>query len=293
VDRSDSGSYVCRVQNDLSDPQAEDTSTAINLEYCIEPSIVGDLIFSKNNPEEGGNTTASCTWTGDPQPTVTWLKDGFTLNERQLPSRFRITMFTTGMDGRLSSELQIDSVELEDTGDYNCSVSNPVGIKFQVERLEVQEKNELPLSKVAIIGIAAGGAGFIVLLAVVVVLLCCVYQCAKRGQGGEYVVPGTKNNVSMTALGPETFNVDAPDGPDEEPEAFNPDYASLPAVRPAQPPQYKPTPNYPMDIPQDDFQKLPPSDDDFVGPYGHDNGGMHPYPQPTVDDFVSDDAQFV
>ena len=40
------------------------------------------------------------------------------------------------------------------------------------------------LAEVAIIGIAAGGAGFIVLLAVVIVLLCCVYQCAKRGQGG-------------------------------------------------------------------------------------------------------------
>ena len=44
-----------------------------------------------------------------------------------------------------------------------------------------------------------------------------------------------------------TYNVDAPDGPDEEPEAFNPDYASLPAMRPAQPPQYKPTPHYPME----------------------------------------------
>ena len=48
-------------------------------------------------------------------------------------------------------------------------------------------------------------------------------------------------------MGPEAYNVDAPDAPDEEPEAFNPDYASLPTIRPALPPQYKPTPNYPMD----------------------------------------------
>jgi hypothetical protein len=34
VDPSDSGSYVCRVQNDLSDPQVEDVSPAINLVYC-------------------------------------------------------------------------------------------------------------------------------------------------------------------------------------------------------------------------------------------------------------------
>ena len=44
----------------------------------------------------------------------------------------------TEMDGRLSSELQIDSIELEDTGDYACNVSNPVGFVYQVKRLEVQ-----------------------------------------------------------------------------------------------------------------------------------------------------------
>ena len=46
---------------------------------------------------------------------------------------------------------------------------------------------------------------------------------------------------------PDAGNVDAPDGLDEPEEPFNPDYASLPALRPAQPPQYKPTPNYPSD----------------------------------------------
>ena len=46
---------------------------------------------------------------------------------------------------------------------------------------------------------------------------------------------------------PENYNVDAPDGPEEPEEAFNPDYASLPALRPAVPPQYKPTPTYPSD----------------------------------------------
>ena len=96
-----------------------------------------DLTFSKNNPEEGEETVASCTWTGDPNPTVTWLKDGEVLDENNLPQRFRITMLAE-MDGKLSSNLQIVSVELEDAGDYTCSVSNPVGTVFQVKRLEVQ-----------------------------------------------------------------------------------------------------------------------------------------------------------
>ena len=37
---------------------------------------------------------------------------------------------------------------------------------------------------------------------------------------------------------------DEEDGGAEEPEAFQPQYESLPALRPAQPPQYKPSPAY-------------------------------------------------
>ena len=109
----------------------------LSLMYIVAPTIVGDLTFSKNNPKEGEETVASCTWTGSPDPTVTWLKDGVVLDESDLPPRFRITMFAE-MDGKLSSNLQIDSVDLEDTGDYSCSVSNPVGTARQVKRLDVQ-----------------------------------------------------------------------------------------------------------------------------------------------------------
>lgn len=37
---------------------------------------------------------------------------------------------------------------------------------------------------------------------------------------------------------------DEEDGKGEEPEAFQPQYESLPALRPAAPPQYKPSPAY-------------------------------------------------
>ena len=37
---------------------------------------------------------------------------------------------------------------------------------------------------------------------------------------------------------------DEEDGGAEEPEAFQPQYESLPALRPSQPPQYKPSPAY-------------------------------------------------
>ena len=55
------------------------------------------------------------------------------------------------------------------------------------------------------------------------------------------------------------------DEEDGQPEAFNPQYESLPALRPAQPPSYKPTPSYPMG---DDMEmkKVPlPDSDSYLG----------------------------
>ena len=96
------------------------------------PAIVG-LVFNNNNPEEGDDTTAVCEWTGSPTPEVTWFKNGEPLDEETLPSRIRITLINI-----FRSELQIREVELDDTGDYVCNVSNPVGFDYQVERLDVR-----------------------------------------------------------------------------------------------------------------------------------------------------------
>ena len=41
-------------------------------------------------------------------------------------------------DGTHHSSLEIDEVELSDTGEYTCNVSNPVGFVFRHNRLEVQ-----------------------------------------------------------------------------------------------------------------------------------------------------------
>ena len=100
------------------------------------PSIVVDLTFTRKNPEEGDETTASCGWTGSPDPVVTWYKDGSPLRVEELPPRIRITEYKQGET--LRSNLEIFQVELCDTGDYACNVSNPVGFRFQLNRLEVQ-----------------------------------------------------------------------------------------------------------------------------------------------------------
>ena len=100
------------------------------------PSIVGLLTFTRKNPEEGDETTASCGWTGIPDPEVTWYKDGSPLREEELPARIRITMSSDG--DMFQSSLQIDNVMPSDTGEYTCNVSNPVGSQSQFSRLEVQ-----------------------------------------------------------------------------------------------------------------------------------------------------------
>ena len=98
----------------------------------VAAAIVADLVFIDSNPDEGGDTAAVCEWTGSPMPEVTWFKNGEPLDEETLPSRIRIILTSD-----FRSELQIREVELNDTGDYVCNVSNPVGFDTQVKRLEV------------------------------------------------------------------------------------------------------------------------------------------------------------
>ena len=151
VSPEDEGTYSC---HNGQDGQYEDISDTLRLKYCsecvayfaiitffplspspVKPAIVGDLTFTKKNPDEGDETTASCVWTGSPDPVVTWYKDGSPLREEDLPSRIRITMSREGEI--FQSNLEIDEVELSDTGDYTCNVSNPVGFDTRVEKLEV------------------------------------------------------------------------------------------------------------------------------------------------------------
>ena len=99
---------------------------------------MGDLTFTKKNPNEGEDTVASCSWTDSAgsYPKVTWYKGGSPLIEGELPSRMRITIRRE--DDTLNSSLEIDEVELSDTGEYTCNASNPVGFAFRCNQLEVQ-----------------------------------------------------------------------------------------------------------------------------------------------------------
>ena len=97
----------------------------------VVPQIVGDVTFTKNTPEEGETTAVTCRWTGQPEPTVTWYKDGKELIEADFDG-IRI------VDLAMGRELQIEDVKLSDTGNYVCNVSNAAGFDSRTMRLEVQ-----------------------------------------------------------------------------------------------------------------------------------------------------------
>ena len=98
------------------------------------PTIVGNFRFTRNNPEEGKTTIATCSWTGEPNPTVQWLKDGVVLVESELRGHIRISPLVNGM----GSNLEISSVRMKDAGDYMCNITNSVGSDFRVKSLTVR-----------------------------------------------------------------------------------------------------------------------------------------------------------
>ena len=95
---------------------------------------MGDVAFSKINLNEREETTASCEWTGSPDPVVTWSKDGSPLREEDLPMRIRITLAKEGET--FKSNLEIYQAELSDSGNYTCNVSNPVGFDVRFASLD-------------------------------------------------------------------------------------------------------------------------------------------------------------
>ena len=67
-------------------------------------------------PMEGENITLSCNATGNPEPSISWIKDGFPIN-----SNFRITF------SQDNKRLRITNISRTDSGEYQCMARNRVG----------------------------------------------------------------------------------------------------------------------------------------------------------------------
>ena len=117
--KKDSGLYKCKASNTLGHDSAATQLNVVELpQITVGPPAQLDV--NKNR-----NITVPCQATGDPKPTVTWMKEN-----SELPSgRSKVSV-----DGTL----QIWNIKEEDSGIYYCIASSAVVLKaFSAMKLTV------------------------------------------------------------------------------------------------------------------------------------------------------------
>ena len=71
----------------------------------------------------GSNITLTCTSSGSPPDTFTWMKDGVPV----IQSTDITTVTYTNTVAVFSSSYTISNVSVSDNGTYTCTVTNPIG----------------------------------------------------------------------------------------------------------------------------------------------------------------------
>ena len=71
----------------------------------------------------GSNITLTCTSSGSPPDTFTWMKDGVPVTQ----STDITTVTYTNTMAVFSSSYTISNVSISDNGTYICTVTNPIG----------------------------------------------------------------------------------------------------------------------------------------------------------------------
>ncbi|XP_072311323.1 netrin receptor DCC-like [Eucyclogobius newberryi] len=116
----DSGTYVCTASNKL-----QNISSTGRLEVLVPPQFLS--FPSSSAALESTDVELECAVTGNPPPTVRWVKNG----EEVIPSDyFQI------VDG---STLQVLGLVKSDEGFYQCVAENAVGIAMATAQLLVRE----------------------------------------------------------------------------------------------------------------------------------------------------------
>ena len=91
------------------------------LKLILDPASVVRVVASLNIALEGVAYTLSCEATGDPMPTVTWIK--VSNNQR---THGNILKFT--------------NIDRNDAGDYKCEANNRCGMEAKTEAINVSCK---------------------------------------------------------------------------------------------------------------------------------------------------------
>ncbi|KAL3997510.1 Immunoglobulin I-set domain family protein [Acanthocheilonema viteae] len=142
VKKEDGGEFRCEAQNTLGTARTDATLSVL---YDFEIPVV-----SESSPEfaqelkavegtEGEQISFECRVVGIPVPQVKWFKDG---DEIKPNEHIRIESLPDG-----TNRLVIDSVNIEDQGNYRCEATNNAGSMSSKAPLTVNELETLKLKK--------------------------------------------------------------------------------------------------------------------------------------------------
>ena len=84
---------------------------------------MSSLSLSAVNIVLGSSITLTCTSSGSPPDTFTWMKDGVPV----IQSTNITTVTYTNTMAVFSSSYTISNVSVSDNGTYTCTVTNPIG----------------------------------------------------------------------------------------------------------------------------------------------------------------------
>ncbi|KAF8789149.1 Down syndrome cell adhesion molecule-like [Argiope bruennichi] len=127
VRREDRGMYQCFVRNDIEDAQG----TAELKISDATPTLIS--VFHEHTLHPGDDASLQCISNGNPVPSVTWYLDGAIVKQNP---RMTASDYTSDA-GDVVSFLNITDIQIEDSGEYQCHVTNDVGVVFHANRVNV------------------------------------------------------------------------------------------------------------------------------------------------------------
>ncbi|KFM81636.1 Down syndrome cell adhesion molecule-like protein Dscam2, partial [Stegodyphus mimosarum] len=127
VRREDRGMYQCFVYNEADAAQG----TAELKISDVAPTLIS--VFPEHTAHSGEAISLKCISTGNPVPRVTWYLDGSVIGQSP-----RITAGDYVSElGHVVNFLNISETRVEDSGEYQCHVSNDVGSVHHASRLNI------------------------------------------------------------------------------------------------------------------------------------------------------------
>ncbi|XP_033098287.1 serine/threonine-protein kinase dst1-like isoform X2 [Anneissia japonica] len=152
-----SGDYICKAENVAGKVQTicsltvtkQETSSNMDTENkeAIQTKQFYDTPVFESNPEDvyvlqGERANLVCKVLNNPVPIITWLRD------HEVISNSRRFQTYTKTDGTCC--LDIDDVDYEDIGEYECLAVNADGVKKIMVYLDIAEANEVIIKRTKI-----------------------------------------------------------------------------------------------------------------------------------------------